>query len=279
MILIADSGASKTDWRWITKENTIEQHQTLGFNPTYQDLRQLDKEVAQMPSSLLRDDVKQIFYYGAGCGSESNREQIHIVLEKHFDRAEINIHDDMLGVARALCGADPGIACILGTGANSCFYDGETILDNVSALGYILGDEGSGAYFGKILMADYLRNDMPEVIAHRLEKRFQLDRDIILYKVYQEALPGRFLAGFARFIFQNLKEPYCYRLVYDGFSAFFDKNLVGYQQINEVPVHFSGSVAFYFSNVLRQVANDRGIVVKNIVESPIAGLTLFHQKK
>ena len=137
----------------------------------------------------------------------------------------------MTAVARALCGTEPGIACILGTGANSCFYDGEQIVENVPALGYVLGDEGSGAYLGKVLLADYLRKEVPDVIADRFEKRFRPDRTIILQKIYKEPLPGRFLAGFAKFVFQNVKEPYCYRLVYEGFQAFFDKNLMKYGQV------------------------------------------------
>ena len=279
MILIADSGASKIDWRWVNKEGGIEQYQSPGFNPTYQEIEQLDTEIEKLRQSFTNGPIEELYYYGAGCRSKENCKKIHEVLQKHFIGTQITIDDDMLAVARALCHQSPGIACILGTGANSCFYNGIDITESVPALGFVLGDEGSGAYIGKVLVSDYLRHDMPQVLADQFEKRFELGRDVILRKVYQEALPGRFLASFAKFVFQHRKEPYCYQLLYRGFELFFQKNLMKYDQINEVPVHFSGSIAFYFSDILRQVANDHNVVVKNIVESPIAGLTIFHQKK
>ncbi len=278
MILVADSGASKTAWRLIRKDGSIEQYETTGFNPYYQSGEQLDRDVSEALAPRVDTDIAQIFYYGSGCSSDNNKKIIHDILGRHFTNAEIEVSHDLLAAARALCGHKPGIACILGTGANSCYFDGQHIVENVTSLGYVLGDEGSGAWFGKVLIADYLRKDLPQGLADRFTKRFGLDRNAVLDRVYHQEMPGRFLAGFARFIFQNIKDPWCYRLIYDGFSLFFDKNVMKYAQVDKVPVHFTGSIAFYFSNILRQVANDKGVVLKNIVEGPIAGLTLFHQK-
>lgn len=278
MILIADSGASKTDWRMLGPNGSIEQAQSIGYNPYYQPIEQLDKEVREVLVPQVKHPVKKIFYYGTGCSSDKNRKMIRTALERYFTDAHIEVWHDLLAAARALCGEEPGIACILGTGSNSCYYDGVRIVENVTSLGYVLGDEGSGAWMGKKIVADYLRKDLPEKLWDQFKKRFPMDRDEILSRVYSQEMPSRFLGSFSHFIFQHLKEPYCYKLVYDGFSEFMEKNVMRYEKYNELKVHFVGSVAFYFSDILRQVANDKGITLKNILESPIAGLTLYHNK-
>lgn len=277
-MLIADSGASKTDWRIIDREGKIEQAQTIGFNPYYQPIEQFDREVREVLMPQIKQPIDKIFYYGTGCSSDKNRKLIRNVLEIFFPQAHIEIWHDLLAAARALCGTEEGIACILGTGSNSCYYDGFKIVDNVTSLGYLLGDEGSGAYFGKRILADYIRKELPENLWDQFKKRFPFDRDEILDRVYTQEMPSRFLGSFSHFIFQHLKEPYCYKLVYDGFGQFFEKNVMKYNRYEKLKVHFTGSVAFYFSDILRQVANDKGITVKNILESPIAGLTLYHKQ-
>jgi len=263
MILIADSGASKTDWRILDGKGNIEQAQTIGFNPYYQPIEQFDQEVREVLVPQVKQPIEKIFYYGTGCSSDKNRKLIRNVLEVFYPEAHIEIWHDLLAAARALCGQEEGIACILG--------------NNVTSLGYVLGDEGSGAYLGKKIVADYLRKDLPEKLWDQFKKRFPFDRDEILEKVYTQEMPSRFLGSFSHFIFQHVKEPYCYKLVYDSFSEFFEKNVMKYNRYEKLKVHFTGSVAFYFSDLLRQVANDKGITVKNILENPIAGLTLYHQ--
>lgn len=278
MILIADSGASKTDWRMLGPNGSIKQAQSIGYNPYYQPIEQFDKEVREVLVPQVKHPVKKVFYYGTGCSSDKNRKMIRTALERYFTDAHIEVWHDLLAAARALCGEEPGIACILGTGSNSCYYDGVRIVENVTSLGYVLGDEGSGAWMGKKIVADYLRKDLPEKLWDQFKKRFPMDRDEILSRVYSQEMPSRFLGSFSHFIFQHLKEPYCYKHVYDGFSEFMEKNVMRYEKYNELKVHFVGSVAFYFSDILRQVANDKGITLKNILESPIAGLTLYHNK-
>lgn len=277
MILIADSGASKTDWRML-HNGEIEQAQTLGFNPYYQPEEQLDKEVREVLLPQIKHPVSEIYYYGTGCSSDKNRQVIRNVMQRYFPDAYIEVWHDLEAAARALCGREEGIACILGTGANSCYYDGKKITDNITSLGYILGDEGSGAWMGKRILADYLRKDLPPKLWDQFKKRFPMSRDEILSRVYSEEMPSRFLGSFSHFIFQHLREPYCYKLVYDGFTEFYEKNVCKYERSSELPVHFTGSVAFYFSDVLRQAGADKGLKVGRIVESPIAGLTLYHQK-
>lgn len=278
MILIADSGSSKIDWRLLLKDGTIEQAQTIGYNPYYQPVEFFDKEIREVLVSQIKHPVEKIFYYGTGVSSEKNIKTIYNVLARYFNGAQIEVTHDLLAAARALCGTEPGIACILGTGSNSCHYDGKDIVYNVTSQGYVLGDEGSGAYIGKLLISDYLRNDLPEKLNEQFKKRFPLSRHEILDRVYSQEMPSRFLASFTKFIFQHLKEPYCYQLIYNSFVQFMEKSVMRYPGYNELKVHFVGSVAFYFSDILRQVANDKGITVKNILESPIAGLTLYHKK-
>lgn len=281
MILIADSGGSKTDWRLVSKDDKIEQASAPGFNPYYQPIEDLKKNVADILLPIIggREAVDRIFFYGAGVSSEKNQLTIKDAFLEFFPDAEIEIGWDLLAAARALCGKEPGIACIMGTGSNSCLYDGKNITDNVANLGWILADEGSGANIGKKFLVDYLRKKLPEPLAGHFHKRFPLTREQFLEKVYQEEKPSAFLASFMKFIFQHLKEPYCYDLVYQSFAEFYENNVMKYDNYKHLKVHFTGSIAFYFSDILRQVANDKGITVKNILEGPIAGLTLYHTEK
>jgi glucosamine kinase len=278
MIIIADSGGSKIDWRLLKKDQTIGQANTSGFNPYYQNIDHLREIVKESLLPQVNEPVLKIFYYGTGVSSEKNIRIIQSVFAEHFPQATIEVGWDLLAAARALCGREPGIACILGTGSNSCLYDGEKITDNVANLGWILADEGSGTNLGKRLVFDYFRNEMPEGLAKQFHARFPWSREEVLEKVYQHEKPSAFLASFAKFIFQHLKEPYCYQLVYRSLSDFFENNVMKYKDYKNLKVHFTGSIGFYFSDVLRQVANDKGITVKNILEGPIAGLTLYHQK-
>lgn len=280
MILIADSGGSKTDWRLIKPDGSIGQASAPGFNPYYQPIEDLKKNVREVLLPKIDTDVvDKIFFYGAGVSSEKNQLTIKSAFMEFFPEAHIEIGWDLLAAARALCGREPGIACIMGTGSNSCLYDGQQIIDNVANLGWILADEGSGANIGKKFLVDYLRKKLPAKLADQFQARFPLSREEFLEKVYQEEKPSAFLASFTRFIFQHLNDAYCYRLIYDSFSEFYENNVMKYDNYQNLKVHFTGSIAFYFSDILRQVANDKGITVKNILEGPIAGLTLYHQNQ
>jgi glucosamine kinase len=279
MILIADSGGSKTDWRMIDNNGVITQASAPGFNPYYQPIDDLEKSVKEVLLPQVKEPVKKIFFYGAGVSSAKNQTSIKNAFQEFFPDAYIEIGWDLLAAARALCGYEAGIACIMGTGSNSCLYDGKNITDNIANLGWILADEGSGAYMGKILLVDYLRKNLPALLAEQFKERFPYSREEFLEKVYQKEKPSAFLASFTKFIFQHMKEPYCYNLVYKSFTEFYENNVMKYPDYQNLKVHFTGSVAFYFSDILRQVANDKGITVRNILEGPIAGLTLYHQNK
>jgi len=278
MIIIADSGGSKTDWRLIDNTGAVGQANAPGFNPYYQPIDDLKKSVQELLLPKINEDVDKIFFYGAGVSSVKNQLTIKSAFLEFFPGAHIEIGWDLLAAARALCGHEPGIACIMGTGSNSCLYDGDKITANVANLGWILADEGSGANIGRKFLVDYLREVMPEHLRNQFRERYPLTREEFLEKVYQQERPSAFLASFTKFIFQHLKEPYCYQLIYNSFAEFYENNVMKYENYQNLKVHFTGSISFYFSDVLRQVANDKGITVKNILEGPIAGLTLYHKK-
>ncbi len=278
MILIADSGGSKIDWRLLNLDGSILQANTPGFNPYYQPIEDLTTNFRDVIIPKATDGINKIFFYGAGVSSEKNQQTIKNAFLEFFPEAQIEIGWDLLAAARALCGREPGIACIMGTGSNSCLYDGERIIGNVANLGWILADEGSGANMGRKFLVDYLRETMPQDLRAQFHQRFPLTREEFLERIYQQERPSAFLASFTKFIFQHLKSPYCYKLVYSSFAEFYENNVMKYENYQNLKVHFTGSIAFYFSDILRQVANDKGITVKNILEGPIAGLTLYHQK-
>ncbi len=277
MIIIADSGSSKIDWRLLAQDGTIQQASSPGFNPYYQPLDHLMQSIRESLIPVVQGNVTKVFFYGTGVSSSRNQDLVRSAFLEFFPGATVNIEWDLLGAARALCGREKGIACILGTGSNSCLYDGNTITDQVANLGWILADEGSGTNLGKTLLVDYLRKKMPEHLSKQFQQRFPFTREEFLEKIYQQEKPSTFLATFSKFIFQHLKEPYCYQLVYNGFSEFYENNVMKYPEYQNLKVHFVGSIAFYYSDLLRQVANDKGVTVKNILETPIAGLTLYHQ--
>lgn len=279
MILIADSGSTKTDWRMIASTGEISQARTVGFNPYFQDTDSIATELAKSLKPAVNEAITEVYYYGTGCGTESSCAIVRQAIQQVFSEATtVSVASDLLGAARALCGHEVGIACILGTGSNSCYYDGGQISYQIPNLGFWLGDEGSGGNLGKILVTNYLLKDLAPDLEAKFEKRFpNTTRDLVLENAYKKPFPNRYFASFSKFLFDNRSHPQAYRLVYDSFDLFFQKYICKYPDYKQLKIHFTGSVAFYYSDILRQVANDKGVTVKNIMETPIAGLTLYHQ--
>ncbi len=284
MKLIADSGSSKTEWRIIDQDQRIHQAKTIGLNPFHVPDEGIISELTiillpQFSSlNLEAGSVKEIYFYGSGCVPGPPVERIKNCLEKVFTGAKAEVYDDLVAVGRGLCGREKGIVAILGTGSNSGMYDGQEIVHKVRALGYILGDEGSGAWIGKMLLSKYLRGELSETLHKRLQDRFDLTPGDILDKVYRTPQANKYLAGFSRFVFQHIKDPGLYQMVYEGFRLFLEHNILKYPDYTKTPVHFSGSVAFYYANILRQAAADVSVRVGHIVEGPIAGLALYHKQ-
>ena len=258
MQLIADSGSTKTEWILIESGRVLKQLITKGINPFFQTEEDIYAELqAVMSPKIDTAKVQHIHFFGAGCALPERKAQVANALKAVFTNAVISVESDLLGAARALLGREKGIACILGTGSNSCFYDGENIVQNVSPLGFILGDEGSGAVLGKLFVGDCLKNQLPEALRDKFMDEYQLTSAIILDRVYKQPFPNRFLASFMPFLAAHQHEPAVYNIIYNAFVAFFRRNVMQYDYKRN-PVCFTGSVAFYFADILLKAAADCG---------------------
>jgi len=277
MILIADSGATKTDWRVVYSRQDTRSFQTNGFNPFFIDSKhiwdEVDKELVPYFDSK---HVKEVFFYGAGCTAVEQCIVIEDGLKPIFPDARIKIENDLLGAARSMCGHHEGIACILGTGSNSCFFDGKMITANIPSLGFMLGDEGSGAYIGKKILKEVFSLSAPADIREMFEKKYNYNRTDVLAHLYKQEMPSRFLASFVKFVHENISHPFMTDIIKSSFRDFFDIQVLKYQRYTEVPVCCTGSIAFYFAEILKEVANEKGIAINKIVQSPIDGLVEYH---
>lgn len=280
MILIADSGSSKTDWRVIRKDGEIEQFRTVGFNPYYQKPEAMLRDLETESIQRLKGSIEKVYFYGAGCTGEKNKETVSRLIKTVLgDDVRVSVDHDLAAAAKATCGHRAGIACILGTGSNSGDYDGENIVANRPSPGYLLGDEGGGSYIGRHFLQDFIYDDMPKEIREKVLATYQLSNLEIQENVYQKPFPNRYMAGFCRFIHDNQDHSYCFGLFYNGFTDFFKRHVMRYDNYQNKPVNFVGSIAYHNSNILRKVASDLGIYLDVILETPIAGLTLYHQNK
>ena len=276
MILIADSGSTKTNWCLVEQGQIVSEIITDGINPFYQtDMEIIALLDDQLIPKLENTDIDRIFFYGAGCSFPEKKILVSRGLVRFFGNSMIEIQSDLLGAARSLFQQEKGIACILGTGSNSCYYDGKDITQNVSPLGFILGDEGSGAVLGKLFLADCLKNQLPPELKKEFLSRYELTPEIILDAVYKKPFPNRFLAQFTHFLAEKIEEPSVFNLVYDSFDAFLVRNVMQYP-LEDMKVGCIGSVAYYFRDTLEIVASERRIEISDIIQNPMEGLVKFH---
>jgi N-acetylglucosamine kinase-like BadF-type ATPase len=277
MKLIADSGATKTSW-CLVDQNEKQYFNTEGYNPYFADTTYIVKSLSEnLPEGLSCSQVKEVYYYGAGCfpGKDS---VLSDAIKSIFSQAKVYIELDLLAAARALLGMDSGFAAILGTGTNTCIYNGEKIVQNIDSLGYVLGDEGSGTAIGKKLLGDYIRESMPPAISFLFYDTFHLDKEDIFYHVYDQPFANRFCADFCKFVNAHIQDPYFYNLVRNSFYDFF-KNLVSrYPGYKTYSFNCVGSIGFNFKDILFGVARDFGMEPGNIIKSPIDGLVEYHQR-
>lgn len=280
MKLIADSGSTKTHWSLIENGELIKEIFTNGINPFYQNTSEIAAEIntGLFPQIAEPEKISEIHFYGAGCSFPEKKKKVSDALKSFFAEAIIEVESDLLGAARSLLGQEKGIACILGTGSNSCYYNGAEIEQNVSPLGYILGDEGSGAVLGKLLVGDCLKNQIPENLKEAFFKKYNFTAAEILENVYRKPFPNRFLAQFTPFLADHIEEPYVFNLVYDAFDSFICRNVLQYP-LEDVKIGFIGSVAYYFQDVLEIVASERQIPILKIEKNPMAGLIKYHTSK
>lgn len=278
MIAIADSGATKTEWVLIGKNGEISKAQTIGFNPYFIKTdgikEELDKNLFPFVNNQL---VKEVFFYGAGCSTPTNCDIVGNALEDFFFNADINVEHDLLGAARALLGKEKGIACILGTGSNSCSYNGIFITENVNSLGYVLADEGSGAYLGKQLVREFYLDELPADLKEAFDKKYNYSLENILNAVYNRPSPNRFLASFSYFLSANIRHEHVRNLIRNAFRAFFTHQVTKYKGYKDLPVRALGSVAWHYRDFLLETAKEFGITIDKILQNPMDGLIEFHR--
>lgn len=279
MILIGESGATRTDWALVDENGLIEHSLTEGINPYFQSRKIISHTIRlQLPPIFFKAKFSEIFFYGAGCTTQQKKDVVKASLESQF-RTPAFVESDMLGAAQALFADQQGIACKLGTGSNSCFYDGNKIVRNVKPLGYILGDEGSGASMGKVFLSDCLKGLAPQELVGPFYEKFKIDEEHILDYIYTKPFPSRLLSVLSFFLSENLDHAYVYDLVYNNIKSFFVRNVMQYEGYDVLPVKFVGTVASAYSQIIQRVAGELGINLEAICKHSIEGLVDFHKQK
>jgi len=275
MILIADSGSTKTDWCIAAQGKQLQRITTQGINPFFLSEDAIGEEVrSSLLPELQANTFEALYFYGAGCVPEKFS-MMQTALGKYLEVKTIEVNSDMLGAARALSGRNPGIVCILGTGSNSCYYDGEKIISNVSPLGFILGDEGSGAVLGKQLVGDLLKNQLPVELKEKFLQEFDLTPGMIIERVYRQPFPNRFLASLSPFLLRNIEEPTLRSLVFNSLRSFLTRNVMQYEY-KKYSVYFIGSIAYHYREILEEAIIASGMELGGIVQNPISGLVKYH---
>ena len=270
--LIADAGSTKIEWVVLENKKVVKRVTSRGFNPNYADsivlIDILYKELMDV-----FPPVDAVYYYGSGCGSEDTQKQMRQYLKVYFEEAnEVYVTHDLMGACHAVLGHEKGIACILGTGANSCVYDGATITERAVSLGYLVGDEGSGCYIGRKLTRAYFYGLMPDDLKLFFEQECQLELRDFIDKVYHQPEPSKYLASFTRFAGKHIDHPFIKDLVKDCFKDFIQAFVLRFKDCREMPVSFVGSVAFYFQTLLYECLSDEGLTMGKVMRSPMDGL-------
>jgi N-acetylglucosamine kinase-like BadF-type ATPase len=279
MILIADGGSTKADWVALdNKGKELFRTRTHGINPEIlvEELI-LERVVNNFQLMQEKNEVDKIYFYGAGCGTEKNKLFLKKVFEEIFPNAEALVEEDMLAAVYAASGGKESIVCILGTGSNSCYYDGKTMYQSVVSLGYMLMDEASANHFGRKLIRDFYYKRMPEDIYRDFESKFDLDPDVIKHNIYKEESPNSYLGEFAKIMFDHKDAPYIHKILAESFREFYDLRVLPYPRSKDVPVYFIGSIAYFFQPILEQVAKEMGTIFGGTVQRPIDDLIKYHQ--
>jgi N-acetylglucosamine kinase-like BadF-type ATPase len=275
-ILLADSGSSKTEWKII--ENGIAGGSTFstGINPYFLTSEEIYEMLGREIGQLSGRSFSSVWFYGSGCNSTIKENIVRAAIDRFVISARTFIGSDLLAAARSLCQGKPGIACIMGTGSNSCFYDGSKIVSNIPPLGYILGDEGGGAVLGRKLVSGILKKQVPVEIRENFLERYNMTTAGILDNVYTKPFPNRFLGQFARFLSDNIKVPELREIVDSSFEDFIRRNILQYPESEYLPVHFTGSIAFHFKELLIEQLMKNNLTPGDITPTPIAGLVQYH---
>ncbi len=275
--LIADSGSTKTAWCLIN-EKTTKTFYTQGLSPYFLSTEQIEYIIAEELKQKLRKTVPdEIFFYGTGCSNADNVRLVKKAVQKVFTGAKVHVDHDLMGAAKALCGHEKGIACILGTGSNSCYYNGKKIVKNSPGLGYVLGDEGSGADLGRKVIQYFLYNTFDEDLMDRFQAKYNTNSDEILTAVYKKPLPNRYLASFTDFLVDNRGHYMIENIIEDSFNDFFFHHIYKYKESWTMPINFTGSVAYGFRDVLKDLCNSYELKLGKVIKKPMDGLVKFHR--
>ncbi len=278
MLLVADSGSSKADWVYYASDAATYEVNSIGVNPNLHSESQIREAFRDVcPQAVDPADVCWIYFYGSGVWDGVRANRIVNSLRLYYPNAEIEIYHDLLGAARAMCGTDPGVACILGTGSNSCLYDGSEVIDNVTNLGWLVGDEGSGVDLGKRLVRAYSYRELTGGLRAEFEDETGHNKLSIAEGLYSGASPNRFLASFSPFIHNHRDEPVIHNLVLDSFGEFLRKHVLKYDGARELPIHFVGSVAYHYSALLAEACKAEGLHMGRVQKKPIGPLVEFHR--
>lgn len=277
MLLIADSGSTKIDWCLIDDKGEKTYFHSIGLNPYNVSQQTIDKEIQTniLPHLLRKENIK-MFFYGSGCSTSQKKTFMQNIFKHYLTNSEIHIEDDLLGAARATCGKQRGVVAILGTGSNSCLFDGEKITENIPALGYVLCDEGAGTNIGKIVLRNYLRKQMPKHIHQQFAQKYPGEEADFLTKLYQGEKPNFYLASFAQFAITRQQDEYCRNIVAEAFHNFFLMQVTQYADYKKYPMNVVGSVGYYAKNVLEEVALHYGVTIGNVIKAPLESLITYH---
>jgi len=278
MILIADAGSTKTAWTMVNNERmVVGKFESGGLNPTVFSEETLSKNIARNNEMFNHAPyIKKIFLYGAGVIEGEAYEKLNKVLGELFDNADIFLYSDMLAAARATAGTEPGIVSIMGTGSNSCYYDGKEIVKSVGYFGYLLMDDASGNWFGKQLLRDYFFKKMSKQMRQQFRQEFKIDDKKIIHRLYNKPQPNTYLASFAPFMSRHYKSKYIKDLIFNGFEEFVTQQLSTYREYREVPLHFNGSIAYTFQKELLEVLDKHNLIPGKIIKEPIENLIDYH---
>lgn len=280
MLLVVDSGSTKADWLLADKGKVVGTFNTVGFNPYFHDSDFVFDTLSNSESlAPYSSSISELYFFGAGCSSTKLKAIVHAGLQRYFKNAKVIVDHDLLACAYATCGNQPGIACIIGTGSNSCYFDGKQVHQKNYGLGYILGDEGSGSYYGKKLVTHFLYGLMPPHLHADFNEQYKLDKNSIVSKVYSEQNANVWLASLSVFLSRHKDHTYVKDLIRTGMNEFMKLYVVHYENYSHLPVHFVGSLAFYFENELKEAANDLDITVGKIIKQPVEELMNYFLKK
>lgn len=281
MIYIAESGSTKCDGVFLNEDGTeVCRIKTMGLNPYFHDSDFIKNELEKNEEiKKLGPEVSRVFFFGSGCSTPQLNEKVHAGLIPHFPNAAINVDHDLMASAYATYQGKPEISCILGTGSNAVYFDGEQIIKGIAGLGYILGDEGSASYIGKKVLSSYLYETMPETFRRDFHRTYNLTADQIKERVYNKPHANVFIADFALFAHQHIKDHFFESMVYEGFFLFLNVQVKYFEQAKKVPIGFVGSVAYYFKPLLEKAVNDAGLSMGQIVRRPIDGLLNYYRSQ